>query len=97
MRNIISATTVLDAWQCLRTSYQTADVVSMQTYYDRLCDIDPWHTTPFDWGMALASSLPDSWETFVQTIDLDPLYDLARTEIVAKAICSKIMAEGQRR
>jgi len=33
----------------------------------------------------------------VQTIDLDALYDPARTEAVAKSICSKILAKGQRR
>jgi len=69
----------------------------MQSYYDRLRDIDIRHTTPFDWGMVLATSLPDSWENFVQTIDLDTLYDPARTEAVAKSIRSKILAEGQRR
>jgi len=99
MRNIVSATSALDAWQRLRTSYQTADVVSLirTRKYDRLRDIDVRHATPFDWGMVLASSLPDSWENFVQTIDLDALYDLARTEVVAKSIRSKILAEGQRR
>jgi len=68
----------------------------MQAYYDRLRDIDIRHATPFDWGMVLATSLPDSWENFVQTIDLDTLYDPARTEAVAKNIRSKILAEGQR-
>jgi len=72
-------------------------VRTMQAFYDRLRDIDVRHATPFNWGMVLASSLPDSWETFVQTIDLDTLYDPARTESVAKSICSKILAEGQRR
>jgi len=99
MRNIVSAATALDAWQRLRTSYQTADVVSlvrmwkqfMQAYYDRLRDIDVRHATPFDWGMVLTTSLPDSWENFVQTIDLDALYDPARTEAVAKSIQSKIL------
>jgi len=115
MQNIVSASTTLDAWQRLRTSYQTADVVSlirtrklffshqmsedeaiedhvwtMQAYYDCLRDIDTRHATPFDWGMVLASSLPDTWENFVQTIDLDALYDPARTEAVAKSIRSKI-------
>jgi len=122
MWNIVSATTALDAWQRLQSSYQTADVVSlirmrklffshqmsedesiedhvctMQAYYDRLCDIDVRHATPFNWGMVLASSLPDSWENFVQTIDLDALYDPTRTEAVAKTIRSKITLSLQTR
>jgi len=105
MRGIVSATTALDAWQRLCSSYQTADVVSlvrtrklfMQTYYNRLRDIDVRHATPFDWGIALASSLPDSWEIFVQTLDLEALYNQTRTEAVAKTIQSKILAEGQQR
>jgi hypothetical protein len=60
----------------------------MQEMYDHLQGIDTKYATTFDWAITLASSLPSSWDIFVQTLntELDKLGDPAKWEEVAKNI-----------
>jgi len=86
MRNIVSATTALDTWQRLRSSYQTADVVSLVRTRKQF----------FSHQM----SEDDTAEEHVHT--MQGFYDrllftrFLGTEAMAKTIHSKILAEGQR-
>jgi len=71
----------------------------MQVMYDRLREINTEYATPLDWAVTLAASLPSSWDEFLPTLntDLKRLSIPAQREEVARAIQSKILAEGRRR
>ncbi|QRV97829.1 Copia-like polyprotein/retrotransposon [Ceratobasidium sp. AG-Ba] len=43
-------------------------VRTMRSWYDQLCAIDSNLATDFDWPIALITSLPLSWDVFIQTL-----------------------------
>ncbi|CUA78310.1 Retrovirus-related Pol polyprotein from transposon TNT 1-94 [Rhizoctonia solani] len=70
----------------------------MQEWFDCMQAIGPTYATSFDKAVTLPSSLPPSWDIFIQTLQSD-LNDLnapsADRAAIASRIERKIVAEGQ--
>jgi hypothetical protein len=73
----------------------------MQKNIDLLRGIDTSLARPFDWMVALVTSLPESWDIFVQTLQADygqlKIGDNDINGKVANTVKAKIAAEGQQR
>ncbi|EUC56036.1 Copia-like polyprotein/retrotransposon, partial [Rhizoctonia solani AG-3 Rhs1AP] len=72
----------------------------MQEWHDKMRSIGTNYATNFDKAITLPSSLPPSWDIFVQTLqsDLNGLSTVGADQAsIANSIECKIIAEGQRR
>ncbi|QRV85201.1 Retrovirus-related Pol polyprotein from transposon TNT 1-94 [Ceratobasidium sp. AG-Ba] len=70
----------------------------MRGWFQQINDIAPGSCTEVDWITTLVASLPDSWDTFTQSIDFK--FDVNnRNELANKVsdIRSRILAEAHRR
>ncbi|KAJ1300455.1 hypothetical protein OPQ81_005270 [Rhizoctonia solani] len=73
-------------------------IQKMRGWYQQINDIAPGSCTEADWITTLVSSLPDSWDTFTQSVDFKfDLQDKNRLANQVSDLRSRIMAEAHRR
>ena len=96
---LVSLRKALFSHQMAETTKIGEHISTMQQWYDDLRKMGLDYARPLDWSLALVSSLPKSWDVFVQTLqpEMKKLGDPALHDEVARFVTSAVMAEGQRR
>ncbi|KAG9125187.1 hypothetical protein FRC07_008629 [Ceratobasidium sp. 392] len=70
----------------------------MRDWYQQINDISPGSITEADWITTLVASLPDSWDSFTQSVDFK--FNLSDKNALANQVAdlrARIMAEAHRR